>query len=345
MKSTELILEFLDKQLRQADTSWSVDGFGAIATFTRDPDEPVTFNRDGTALSAVTTRGGVRISVQAGLQPIATESPTAEAWIHRVALCLPRELCSMNVRRELTEIGPDADAIRAQERDGVLFDLGLGLLQIDACVRTTDPNVAAALRRHVGKSVFATDSGAMGVISHASPHRVFISRVGRVEVFQTIRPPDKESPDGLNAHVSPKLLAHGRTHAATEPLPDNWVPCAHCYPPNPVRDGQGRSRHFDPKSHFAFLALLEQYGDPERLALKKRLIHAVTAGHEPFAIAPHDDRFSRATVRVTLRQLRALDTRSSTLAAWLAVYDRAERASHDEEHLRPHLSIVHPNAE
>jgi hypothetical protein len=111
-------LEFLDKQLRQPDTAWSVGCFGAIAEFTRSLGEPVTFHRNGDALSAVTARGGVRVSAQAGLRPIASESPTAEAWQHRVALCLPRQLCNMNSRRELTEIGPDVDALRVEERSG-----------------------------------------------------------------------------------------------------------------------------------------------------------------------------------------------------------------------------------
>jgi hypothetical protein len=278
------LIEFFDRQLRQADTAWSVGSFGAIAEFMRDPDELVTFRHDSTAVSAVTARGGVRVSAQRGSRIIASESATADAWNHRIALCLPREFCAMNARRVLSEIGPDIDAIRAEEREGVLFDLGLGLLEIDACVRTTDSSVAAALRLHLGKSVFAADSNAIGVILDANPHRVFVSRVGRIEVFQTIPPPDGKSPDGPHTHLLPKLLAHGRTHAATEPVPDTWVPCAHCYPPNPVRDGQGRIRRFDSRSHDAFQAILEQYGDPERLALKKRLIDAVIAGHEPFAI-------------------------------------------------------------
>jgi len=292
--------------------------------FMRDRDEPVTFHRSGTALSAVTARGGVRVSAHVGLRPIASESPAAAAWSHRVALCMPRELGRMSNRRVLTEIGPDAEALRAEEREDILFDLGLGLLQVDALVRTSDPAVVAALRRHVGKSVLATDSGAMGVIVRANPHRVFVSPVGRVEVFQPIPPPNGISPDGPHTHVLPKLLAHGRTHAASEPLPDDMVPCAHCYPPNAVRDDHGRPRQFDPESHFAFQALLERYGDPERLALKKRVMNCVSAGHQPFAITAEGDRFSRATVRVTLRQLQAAETRSPTLAAWLAVYDHAE---------------------
>jgi hypothetical protein len=342
VKSAEPLLEFFEKQLRQAGTAWSVGSFGAIAEFMRDPDEPVTFHCNGTAVSAVTARGGVRVSTQAGLRPIASESPTAKAWNHRVALCLPRHQCRMSNRRALTEIGPDTEALRAEERDGVLFDLGLGLLQVDALVRTSDPAIAAALRCHVGKSVFGTDSGAIGVILHANPHRVFVSRVGRVEVFQPIPPPDEKSPDGPHTHVLPKLLAHGRTHAASEPLPNDWVPCAHCYPPNAVREDNGHSCHFDGERHLAFQALLERYGDPERLALKKRVIRSVMAGDEPFAITTGGDRFGGATIRITLRQLQASDTRSATLAAWRTVYDRAEKVQDDAvlEHPRPHPSVA-----
>jgi hypothetical protein len=264
--------------------------------------------------------------VQTGARLIASESPTAEAWNHRVALCLPRLRCGTNGRRELTEIGPDAGALRPEDRSGILFDLGLGLLQVDAFVRTADPSVASALRRHVGKSVFAADSGAMAIILEASPHRVFASSVGRVEVFQPIPPPDGKSPNGPHTHVLPKLLAHGRTHPATEPLPNDWVPCAYCYPPHPVRDGQGRSRPFDARSHLAFQAMLERYGDTERHAFKKHLIESVLAGDGPFAIAPSGDRFRRATARVTLRQLQASGARSATLDAWLAAHDHAERA-------------------
>jgi hypothetical protein len=329
VKSAEHFLEFVDKQLRQTDAAWSVGSFGAVAEFMRDPDEPVTFHRNGKALSAVTARGGVSINFQAGLRPIASESPTAEAWSHRVALCLPRELCGMHSRRELTEVGSDTEALRTEERGGVLFDLGLGLLHVDAFVRTTDPTVAGALRRHVGKSIFA-DSSAMDVILHANPHRVFVSRIGRVEVFQPIPPPDGKSPDGPHTHVLPKLLAHGRTHAATEPLPDGYVPCAHCYPPSPIRDRHACPRRFDPTSHIAFQALLERYGDPERFALKKRLIHSIVAGRQPFAVITDGDRFSRATVRVTLRQLRASNAYSLTLGAWLAAYDRPEKEQVDE---------------
>jgi hypothetical protein len=40
-----------------------------------------------------------------------------------VALFLPKSVCEMNRRRVLTELGPDSDAQRVEDREGVLFDL------------------------------------------------------------------------------------------------------------------------------------------------------------------------------------------------------------------------------
>jgi hypothetical protein len=317
---TELV-EFLAEQMADANTGWSLGTFGAIAEFTRDVDEAATLDRDGSVISAVTARGALRIDVHPALRPVASESLTKESWSHRVALCLPEASCAMSGRTEFNEAGLDREALREEDRAGVLFDLGLGALQADFYIRSADPEVVAALRGCAGKSAFGPDSGAMKVILAASPHRVFVSRLGRIEVFQPIPPPNGKSPSGPHTHVLPKLLAHGRTHAATEPLPDGWVPCAHLYPASPIRDKFGRSQAFQPQHHAAFQMLLARFGDPERFALKKRVIDAVTAGHGPGGIEAADDKFSRTAVRVALRQLHAFDPSSTALAGWLSAYD------------------------
>jgi hypothetical protein len=315
------LLEFLGEQVADSEVAWSLGTFGALAEFTRDADEAVTLNRDGGAISAVTTRGGLRIAWHPGLRAIASEALTKESWSHRVALCLPEVSCAMSGRTELTEVGLDHEALREQDRAGVLFDLGLGALQADFFVRSSDAEVVAALRGCVGHSVLSHSSGAMKVILAANPHRVFVSRIGRIEVYQPIPPANGKSPSGPHTHVLPKLLAHGRTHAATEPLPEDWLPCAHIYPPNPVRDRFGRRRDFQREYHAAFQALLARFGDPELLALKRRVVEAVGAGEEPFSAEGRENRFARTTVRVALRQMQAADKLSVPLAAWLSFHD------------------------
>jgi len=324
------LVDFLAEQVADSEVAWSLGTFGALAEFTRDADEPVVLDRDDNAVSAVTPRGALRIARHPELRPFASESPTAQSWSHRVALCLPEASCAMGGRAELTEVGIDREALREEDRAGVLFDLGVGAHQADCCVRSSDADVVAALRGCTGKSLFSPNSGAMKVMLAASPHRVFISRLGRIEVYQPIPPADGKSPSGPHTHVLPKLLAHGRTHSANEPLPPGWIPCAHFYPPHPARDAFGKRRPFQAKHHAAFQALLARYGDPQRLALKQRVIDLVMSGGEPFEIPIDNDRFARATVRVALRQLRALDQSPSALNAWLSAHDRIESTESDE---------------
>jgi hypothetical protein len=315
------LLDFLADQVADSEVAWSLGTFGALAEFMRDADEPVVLDRDEGAVSAVTARGALRITRHPELRPVASESLTTGSWSHRVALCLPETSCATSRRTELTEAGLDREALREEDRAGVLFDLGLGALQADFYVRSGDPDVIAALRSCAGKSVFSPGSGVMEVILATDPHRVFVSGLGRIEVYQPIPPADGKSPSGPHTHVLPKLLAHGRTHSANEPLPPGWIPCAHIYPPHPARDLFGQSRPFQAERHVAFQVLLARYGDPHRLALKQRIIDSVTSGGEPFAIPIGNNRFDRATVRVALRQLRSLDQSLSALAVWLSAHD------------------------
>jgi len=321
---TDHLMTFLAGQLADIQAGWSVGAFGAIAEFTREPNETAELRRARDGISVVTGRGGFCIVPRPGLRLIASESPTTESWSHRVALCLRQESCAMSRRTTLTEIGPDDAALRAEDRNSVLFDLGLGSLQIDAYIRVGDPDVVAALRDHTRKSVFAPGNEVMSIILAANPHRVFVSQIGRAEVYQPIPPPGGKSPDGPHTHVLPKLLAHGRTHTATEPLPEGWIPCAHVYPAHPLRDQFGRKRAFRQEYHAAFQVLLERYGMAELVTLKRNVVDAVIAGRGPDTMAVPSDRFGRATVRIALRQLSAAEPSSPALIQWLSAHDRLD---------------------
>jgi hypothetical protein len=335
MSKSHDVMDFLAGQVADFEAGWSVGAFGAIAEFTRDAGEPVELHGTTDSVTVVTDRGGLRIVPRTELRLVASESLTTESWTHRVALCLPEASCATSGRTTLTEIGPDGGALRPRDRSGVLFDLGLSTLQIDACIRVDDPEVVAALRSRTGKSVFEPGNDVMRIVLDANPHRVFVSRIGRAEVFQPIPPPGGRSPDGPHTHVLPRLLAHGRTHAATEPLPDGWIPCAHLYPAHPLRDHLGRKRTFRPEHHAAFQALLESYGMPDFIALKRQVVEAAAAGRTPDTVNPGNDRFARATVRIALRQLAAVEPISPTLAEWLTAHDKFE-PSNSEDPMESH---------
>jgi hypothetical protein len=317
------ISALLTGQMMDGETQWSLGTFGAIAEFARDLDEPVDLVRGATSISATTARGGVRIDLLPDIRLIAFETTSKESWNHRVALCLPEDGCPMSRRAALTEIGPDAGALRAADQGAILFDLGLDALQVDVCVRVSDSEVAAQLRAHCGAPLLAPGNPAMGVIVAASPHRVFIGRLGRIEVYQSIPPHDGRSPQGPHTHVLPDLLRHQRTHAATEPIPDGLIPCAHLYPAHPAKDALGTARAFDPARHDAFQRMLRIFGDPDHLALKQRVLAAVAAGKDPGVVSVPDNRFARSNVRVALRQLRAAEEATPALAAWMAAHEPA----------------------
>ena len=254
--------------LADADVAWSLGSFGAIAEFMRDAGEPVCPLPDA-RMGLATARGAIALSPAADLRPVAYETGFSDGYNHAVALCLPEFACAMSGRSVVTELGPDRDAARAEERTAILFDLGLGLLAVDACVRTSDPEAVACLRAGVGRPVFAPGNPIGPRLVAMNPHRIFCTRIGRIEVYAPIPGPGGTSPEGPHTHVLPKLLRSGRTHAATIPIPAGWVPCAGLHPAHPYKDMMGQRIAFDAGRYEAFQALLDRWGDPDLVAIKR----------------------------------------------------------------------------
>jgi len=323
--------DLITEQLADPEAQWSLGTFGAIAEFMRDADEPAEILHSEISCAVVTPRGGVRLLAHPELRPIAFETVTTQAWSQRVAFCLPQAASAMSQRGLLTELEPDNEALRGEDRGAVLFDLGLGALQVDCCIRTADRELVQGLRTHAGRSLFESGNPAMGLILAHNPHRVFITRAGRAEVYQPIPQPGGKAPEGPHTHVLPKLLAHRRTHAATEPIPRGFVSCAHLYPAHPLRDGYGRARQFDAARYSAFQRLLSRHGDIEHVRMKRNVVKAISAGAAPNAIAMPSDRFVQASVRIALRQIKASEGTSPALAAWFAAHDNVASDPDDEE--------------
>ncbi|MGW1424564.1 DUF6925 family protein [Bradyrhizobium manausense] len=313
-------------ELAQPETQWSLGTFGAIAEFVRDPAESAQIRTN----SALTPRGAIRLELSNQIRLFAFETTTRRSWSSRVAVCLPRDQSAMNRRSVLTEIGPDREAVRREDRDDILFDIGVGAYQADICVRVRDPQLIMKLRENCGRATFAPGNPAGTLILEYSPHRAFISRVGRIEVYQPIPPSHGKSPEGPHTHVLPDLLRHRRTHAAIEPIPNEWVPCAYFYPAHPAKDSQGRNKAFDSQRQATFDATLRQFGDPDLIALKDRVRNAVKEGLAPSAV-PTIGRFARANVRVVLRQLSAAGAQCPSLSDWIAAYERPPPDLDDED--------------
>jgi hypothetical protein len=294
------VVRLIHEHLASPKSSWHIGAFGAIAEFHRHARETISI--DG--CDAVTERGAIAIQVRQNCRAYAYELPSARehSWLHGVALCLPENEALMSRRTTITEIGPDLQAIRPEDRAASLFDLGLGVGNCDFCVRTADPELKDALRSASGLRLLENDA-LFDLLVRRSPHRVVLSRLGRIEVYQRIAAHDERSPDGPHTHLLPRLVRQRRTHIATLPIPAGWVPCLNLYPPNPVLDDEGRPKAFDANEHGAFQDLLERFGHPEFMLAKRSIMTALRECRAPDA-ALLATRVQRTAHRVALRQLR-----------------------------------------
>tara|TARA_R110001592_G_scaffold330696_1_gene612982 strand:- start:15519 stop:16574 length:1056 start_codon:yes stop_codon:yes gene_type:complete len=329
----------VQRHLKTATTGWSIGSFGVIAEFHRDADEAAEVLVSSGGGAVVTGKGAIRIDLKgdATVFPYETPSRNRARWNQGVNICLPDDGAGrMAGRVGLTEIGPDGDAVREEDRDAVLFDLGLGLPHVDACVRTGDPDLIEALRAHAGADMLSFEGPAMTAVIATSPHRVFLSRLGRVEVYQYIpsQANGLPTPHGPHTHLLPRLAAHQRTHAANVPLPEGRLPCLSMYPANPLSDGLGNARPFDPGAHDAFQDIVQRFAHAGHLRLKRRVTEAVRQGQ--MIDMPDMDRMHRALVRVCLRQIRCTNGETDTLACWRQMYEPgpADAQNPDGDHDR-----------
>jgi len=326
----------LEEELADPRNGWSMGVFGALAEFSHLPD---CATRYPDPLTAVNAAGAIRIILPSYASGYAFEalSARADAWQQGVAFGLPVGAGEGPAREVLTEVGPDPDAIRPEDRDALLFDLGLGMPCCDFLVRTTDAALIAYLRGLAGRRLFGNgDASALARMPEFQPHRVVRSPLGRVEIWQRIPLHGETTPDGPHTHLLPDLVARRRVHAADLPIPGTLTPCLTLHPANPVRDEHGRARPFDADDFARFQALLARFGDPALARFKQSIWSAVRTGDAP-PRSPPATRAERIACRVALRQLAHLDGASAALDAWLKAFDSgAERRGRQAQAPIPH---------
>jgi len=217
--------------------------YGAVAEFFQDSGEAIDID-ESTNLVRMTPRGGIRFELRDDLGLCAYANTGGHGGTSQhIALCLPEESSRMSGNDVLTELGPDVTALREGDRDSVLFDLGIsslgsGCFQLDFCIRSADQDLIDFLREHCRTDIFTHESPVFGRLLEAQPHRVIMTRLGRIEVYQPIggEHTDDKTPEGPHTHLLPELLSLNVTHTADVPIREGWVPCAFLYPAEEVID-------------------------------------------------------------------------------------------------------------
>jgi len=238
--------------------------------------------------------------------------------------CCPERSAQMGRRVVITELGADSGALGGADRSGVLFDLGVGAPNVDVCVRVGEPGLMALLRRHIGAGIFGAGEPAMAAIKAQSPTRVFLSKAGRIEIYQPIGslPENRPTPEGPHTHLLADLLASDRTHSANAPVPAGLIPILSLYPAHPLADLNGRERAFDAVRHRAFQALLERFAPDGYVAEKSRITAAVLDKVSPDKYRAAPTRIARRGGRIALRQLIHTHAVSPNLDRWRAAFDK-----------------------
>jgi hypothetical protein len=317
---TEMMLE----ALKDASCGWSVGTFGAVGEFAREPGEECAFLSLPHCTELVTARGGIRVSPRKDVTVIAYETflGDGETWGNAVSFCLPRD--QDTAKRTIRCLGPDEDALRAEDRNATLFDLGVGVGHVTMCVRTDDPELTAALDKAAGEELLNSSAGVcVGLIRRLSPARVLLSPLARLEVCASIPPAGGKSPAGPHTHLLPKLLASRRTHSANAPIPEELQPVLVMHPRSPWRDAAGQRTPYDAERARAFDLILNRFGLEEDRRLRVEVETAVRRKVLPVEFPKPPTRHGRIQLRIVLRRL-AQDLGPAVVGSWREVYDGQE---------------------
>lgn len=314
----------LSQLLLDRETGWGLGVYGAIAEFLHDDSDTYEICSPE-HLTIATGRGAIRIRLGSGARLIAYEVPSdrGDHWNQGVAIILPERDAHLPISNGLTERGEDGDGIRQTDRIARLFDLGLPTKCINACIRTDDQSLVARLRTMTGASAL-DPAGEFGrTIVETSPHRVFLSALGRIEVYQPI-PTSLEHVDllaGPHTHLLPELLGREGQASWVPFVPTDHAVCLQAYPRNPLFDRLGQPVPFDAVAHTTFQELLGAWGHPGYLAGKIRVLASFRAGEAPGAYSRPDDAVQEAACKVALRQVLHVDGDSELLREWRARFD------------------------
>ena len=175
-----------------------------------------------------------------------------------------------------------------------------------------------------GTSVFA-EGGELGrTIVEAGPHRVFLSPLGRIEVYQPIPKSrgDTDLLDGPHTHLLPDLFGRDGHAPWTPVVPPAYSVCLQVYPRNPLFDHLGERTSFDRDAHEKFQKLLGDWGAMDYVKANRAVGAALRAGDPPDAHGGDDGGAVDSTaLKVALRQARYVEGDDDLLEQWRARFD------------------------
>lgn len=223
--TTEEIRSFVADTMRSDEGTWVGGVHGAVAEFCIGPNESAEVADQQGCVIAATPRAAIRIGVSDRVRALSFANDKV------IVLAVPRGDASPVENNGLAALGPDFEAIRPRDRKGYLYDFGLGLTS-GFGIRTADAGLRDTLNGCIGYQWPQLLATAGREILQASPPRVVLNPIGRIEVFTAIPLPDQRTPPGPHTHFLPLLLSAGRETPPGMELPLAYVACLIHYPPS-----------------------------------------------------------------------------------------------------------------
>jgi len=218
------IHSFVADMIASERGTWVGGVYGAVAEFCTGKSEPVEVLDQRACFTACTPRAAIRINLSDHVRALAFGNNGI------VMLAVPRAYASWPRTAGFIAHGFDAEAIRPNDRQGYLYDFGLGFGSSAFGLRTMDPSLRHVLDACVGEQWAKILTAAGRHIVQTSPPRVVITPIGRIEVFTPIPVPGERTPPGPHTHFLPELLAASRETAPGMEIPEAYVPCLIYYP-------------------------------------------------------------------------------------------------------------------
>ncbi|MBT7950844.1 MAG: hypothetical protein HN764_04410 [Gammaproteobacteria bacterium] len=296
------ISSFIEEHLRSPDHSWSIGISGAIGEFMYDEDEQITIEADADEIRVTTARGAMQINNVQGIKCLAYEepSPCIKSWSQNVAFCIPESAAQTPQHSVLTELGVDQNAVVESSRGKLIFDMGVDSAILQFCVRTDDNELIRVLRENCGRPIFDSGNPASQAILDASPARVVISSLGRMEIESKIPKTPSETLVGPHTHLLPTLLASKRQGFAG--IPEGYVEALTLYPEHPLFDKYGEKKAFKQSAYDEFQILLSNMGAQNYLQEKNRLNRAILENMEMDTIISGDLPWQRHAYKIAKMQ-------------------------------------------
>lgn len=186
--------DLVESALHDRGGRWSMGVLGAVGEWV--PDHSSTPRSNAAGRYEITSGDGSLI-LDVSDTTRAFTSRNTDGEITRLMLAAPAQ----PVNRIVSDLGPDGD--------GRLLDLGIGIGATTFAVRVGDD-----LWHHTQPLIGATWQDLLAAVGTelvaASPTRVIITPLGRMEVHSLIPLPDEASPDGSHSHLRPSDLELGR---------------------------------------------------------------------------------------------------------------------------------------